>query len=124
MRCYGRLIGINYKDRITNIEVNNGFQQAIGPNEELLTIVRKRTLRWFGHVIRGLRPCKKTFMLGTVPGRRGRGRPKANWGDNIRRWTGLGGSDLLEAARDKEIWRRLVHVISEASLWQPRPRDR
>ena len=123
MRCYRRILGISYKDRVTNIEVKSRIQKAIGPYEELLTTVRKRTLRWFGHVVRG-GGMANTFMQGTVPGKRGRGRPKAGWGDSIRRWTGLGGSDLLEAARNRGRWRRLVHVYSEAPLRPPRLRDR
>ena len=123
MRCYRRILGISYKDRVTNIEVKSRIQEAIGPYEELLTTVRKRTLRWFGHVVRG-GGLANTFMQGTVPGKRGRGRPKAGWGDSIRRWTGLGGSDLLEAARNRGRWRRLVHVYSEAPLRPPRLRER
>ena len=123
MRCYRRILGISYKDRITNLEVKHTIQQAIGPYEELLTTVRKRILRWFGHVLRA-GGFANTFMQGTVPGKRGRGRPKASWGDSVRRWTGLDGSDLLEAARNREKWRRLVHVISRAPLRPPRLRDR
>ena len=123
MRCYRRILGISYKDRITNLEVKNRIQQAIGPYEELLTTVRKRTLRWFGHVIRG-GGLASTFMQGTVPGKRGRGRQEASWGDSVRRWTGLGGSDLLEAARNRESWRKLVHVRAEVPLRPPRLRDR
>ena len=60
-----------------------------------------------------------TIMQGTVPGKRGRGRPKVYWVESVRRWTGLGGSDLLEAAKNRETWRRLVHVNSEAPLRPP-----
>ena len=123
MRCFRRLLGISYKDKISNVEVKNKILQAIGPYEELLTTVRKRILRWFGHVTRG-GGLANTIMQGTVPGKRGRGRPKVYWGDSVRRWTGLGGSDLLEAARNRETWRRLVHVNSEAPLRPPRLRDR
>ena len=35
MRCYRRIFGITYKDRITNIEVKSRIQKAIGPYEEL-----------------------------------------------------------------------------------------
>ena len=83
MRCFRRLLGISYRDRVTNIEVKNRIQQAIGPYEELLTSVRKRILRWFGHVTRG-GGLTNTCMQGTVPGKRRRGRPKRSWKDNIR----------------------------------------
>ena len=98
MRCFRRLLGITFKDRITNIEVRSRIQQAIVPFENLLTIVRKRILRWFGHVLRG-GGLANTILQGTVPGKRGRGRPKGIWGNNIRKWTGLKSSNLLEAAR-------------------------
>ena len=31
-------------------EVRVKFQQAIGPNEDLLAIVKRRKLQWYGHV--------------------------------------------------------------------------
>ena len=51
MRCYRRLLNISYKDHITNEEVRRKFQAAIGEYDELLTLVKKRKLRWFGHVL-------------------------------------------------------------------------
>ena len=41
MRCFLRLLGITYIDHVTNKEVGNILKQAIGPYEELLTIVKK-----------------------------------------------------------------------------------
>ena len=64
MRCFRRLLGISYKDRITNVEVKNRIKQAIGRYEVLLT--RKIILRWFGHVTRGGGPAN-TCLQGTVP---------------------------------------------------------
>ena len=34
MRCFRRLLGISYKDHITNEEVKNIIRQALGPNED------------------------------------------------------------------------------------------
>ena len=50
MRCYRRILGISYKDHITNEEVRTKLQQAIGPDEDLLTIVKRRKLQWYGRV--------------------------------------------------------------------------
>ena len=50
MRCYRRLLNISYKDHVTNEEVRRKIQAAIGEYDELLTLVKKRKLRWFGHV--------------------------------------------------------------------------
>ena len=66
----------------------------------------------------------KICLQGTAPGKRGRGRPKTNWEDSIRRWTGLDGSDLLEVVSDRGKWRQVVHTMSEAPLRPPTLRDR
>ena len=50
MRCYRRILRISYKDHVTNQEVRAKIQQAIGPHEDLLTIVKRRKLQWFGHL--------------------------------------------------------------------------
>ena len=44
MRCYRRLLNISYKDHVTNDEVRRKIQAAIGKNDELLTLVKKRKL--------------------------------------------------------------------------------
>ena len=50
MRCYHKILHISYKNHVTNKEVHAKIQQAIGPHEDLLTIVKKRELKWYGHV--------------------------------------------------------------------------
>ena len=52
MRCYCMKLHILYKDHVTNEEVRAKIQQAIGPHEDLLTVVQKRKLQWYGHVFR------------------------------------------------------------------------
>ena len=75
MRCYRRLLNISYKDHVTNEEVRRKIQAAIGEYDELLTLVKKRKLRWFGHVSRSS-GLAKTILQGTVKGKRKRGRQK------------------------------------------------
>ena len=41
MRCYRKLLHISYKDHVNNEEVRAKIQQATGPHEDLLTIVKK-----------------------------------------------------------------------------------
>ena len=45
-RCYRKILHISYKDHVTNEEVRAKIQQAIGPHEDLLTIVKRRKLQW------------------------------------------------------------------------------
>ena len=45
-------MNISYKDHVTNEEVRRKIQAAIGDYDELLILVKKQKLRWFGHVSR------------------------------------------------------------------------
>ena len=65
IRCYRKILHISYKDHVTNEEVRAKIQQAIGPHEELLTIVKRRKLQWYGHVSSSL-GLAKTMLQGTV----------------------------------------------------------
>ena len=67
MRCYREILRISYKDHVTNEEVRAKMQQAIGPHEDLLTIVKRRKLQWYGHVSRSS-GLAKTILQGTVKG--------------------------------------------------------
>ena len=64
MRHHRRLLNISYKDNITNEEVRRKIQAAIGEYDELLTLVKKRKLRWFGHVSRSS-GLAKTILPGS-----------------------------------------------------------
>ena len=44
-RCYRKTLRISYKDHVTNEDVRAKIQQAIGPHEDLLTIVKRRKLQ-------------------------------------------------------------------------------
>ena len=76
------------KDHVTNEEVRAKIQQAIGPHEDLLTIVKRRKLQWYGHVSLSSGLAKNIWQ-GTVNGGRRQGRQRKRWEDNNREWTGL-----------------------------------
>ena len=46
MKCYRKILFISYKDLVTNVKVLAKIQQAIGPHEDLLTVVKRRKLQW------------------------------------------------------------------------------
>ena len=64
MRCYRKIL---YKDHVTNEEVRTKIQQAIGPHEDLLTIVKRCKLQWYGRVSRSS-GLAKTILQGTAKG--------------------------------------------------------
>ena len=82
MRCYRNILRILYKDHVTNEEVRAKTQQAIGPHKDLLTIVKRRKLQWYGHVSRSS-GLAKTILQGTVKGGRTQGRQMKRWEYNI-----------------------------------------
>ena len=88
MRFFCKLLGISYRDHITNEEVKARIGNTIRPYEDLLTSVKRRKLKWYGHITRSS-GLAKTILQGTVQGGRRRGRQRKQWEDNIKEWTGL-----------------------------------
>ena len=107
MRCYGRLLKISYKDHVTNEEVCRKIQAAIGEYDELLTLVKKRKLRRFGHVSRSS-GLAKTILQGTVKEKRKRGKQKKRWKDNSKEWTGMDFASSTRAAENRTKWKQIV----------------
>ena len=106
MRYYRKILRISYKDHFTR-EVRAKIQQAIGPHEDLLTIVKRRTLQWYGHVSCSSGPAK-TILQGTVKGGRRQGRQRKRREDNIREWTVLEFGKSQRAVENRGKWRKLV----------------
>ena len=122
MNCYRRLLNISYKDHATKEEVRNSIQNAIGVHDDLLTMVKKRKLRWYGHISRSS-GMAKTILQGTVKGTRRRGGQKKRREENIKEWTGMGFVDSLRAAEDREGWKGIVATSSVVPRRPPRLRD-
>ncbi|GFO31515.1 eukaryotic translation initiation factor 3 subunit f [Plakobranchus ocellatus] len=122
-RCYRRLLGISYKDHITNEEVSRRIENAIEPHVDLLVIVRQRKLKWYGHTTRSS-GLAKTIMQDTVNGSRRRGGQKKRWEDDIGEWTGMELRNTLRKAEDREEWKAVVRRSSAAPRRIPNLRDR
>ena len=52
VRCYRRLLNISYKDHVTTGEVRSRIQNTIGVHDDLLSMEKKRKVRWHGHISR------------------------------------------------------------------------
>ena len=107
---------------MTNEEFRNRIQNAIGVHDDLLTMAKKRKLRWYGHISRSS-GMAKTILQGTVKGARRRGRQKKRWEDNTKKWTRIGFGDSLRTAEDKEGWKSIVATSSVVPRRPPRLRD-
>ena len=117
MRCYRKILRISYIDHLTNEEVRAKTQQAIGPHEDPLAIVKRRKLQWYGHVYRSS-GLAKTILQGTVKGGRRQGRQRKRWEDTIREWTGMEFHKSQRAVENRENWRKL---IAKSSVLPQRP---
>ena len=82
------------------------MQQA---HKDLLTIVRRRKLQWYGYVFRSS-GLAKPILQGTVKGGRRQGRQRKRWEDK-REWTGLEFGKSQRAVENREKWRKLVAKI-------------
>ena len=114
MRCFRRLLNISYKDHVTNKEIRRKIQAAIGEYDELLTLVKKRKLRWFGHVSRSS-VLAKTILQGTVKGKRKRGRQKKRWEHNIKEWTDMDFASSTKQLKTGQDGKGLLQI----HLWCP-----
>ena len=121
MWCYRKILHISYKDHVTNEEVRAKIQQATGPHEDLLTLVKRRKQQWYGHVSRSS-GLAKTMLQGTVKGGRRQGRQR--WEDNIREWTSLEFGKSHRAVENRVKWRKLVAKSSVVPQRPSRLRDR
>ena len=122
MRGYRKILYISYKDHVTYEEVRAKIQHAIGPREDLLTIVKRRKLQWYGHVSRSS-SLAKTILQGTVKGGRRQGRQRKRWEDNVRKWTGLEFGKSQRAVENRKKWRKLVAKSSVVPQRPSRLRD-
>ena len=94
-------------------------QWRIKTNEELgskyksqdnVTVIKIRRLEWFGHVIRmnETRSVKKVCE-GKLEGRRGRGRPRLRWINNVEDdLRNLGVRRWRTKATDREEWASII----------------
>ena len=68
---------------------------------EGLNIVKKRKLKWYGHVCRSS-SLAKTILQDTVKGGRRQGGQRKRWGDNIKEWTGMEFTKSWRAVKNRK----------------------
>ena len=116
MWLYQRLLNITWKDKRTH----NSILEELKVKRELFGSIVKRKLTFFGHTIRNNK-CRLVpdIIQGKIEGRRGRGRPKICFNDNIKQWTNLEMSEVIQACYNREHWRSIVRKAARAANARP-----
>ena len=112
MWCYKRLLNVTHKDRRTNVSI----LEELNVERELYGIIVKRKMSYFGHMSRKKNlNLTKTIVQGKPEGKRGKGRPRISYVDNIKQWTGLSTQGAFQATQDREAWRKKTRKAVQAA---------
>ena len=105
LRCFRRILGISYTDHVTNEETRKTIAQHVGHCEDLLTSVKKKKLRWYGHVTRS----SGLFKI-ILQGKRRQGTQRKRWTNNIEGWTGKTFAETQALAHNTKTGADLCNV--------------
>ena len=112
MWFHRRLLNVTYKDRRTNTSILN----ELNIKRKLYGQVVKRKLTYYGHLSRKKNlNLTKCIVQGKPEGKRGQGRPRMAYIDNIRQWTGLSAHAAFQAALDRDGWREVTRRAVRAA---------
>ena len=82
----------------------------------LFDMIKSKTLKLFGHVKRSSVGFSKLCFEGMVDGKRGRGKPRQRWRDNIPSWSNIKDwNKINQFALDRKKWKEISHVGSQSA---------
>ena len=105
LRCYRRILRIPWTAKRTNSSILTQFGNI--PEQWLQDRIMRQKLKFFGHIKR--HEClERDIYEGIVPGKRGRGRPKRRWSQDITEKLQTTVAQAGRKAQDRDAYRRAV----------------
>ena len=102
-----RMLRISWTRHVTNEEV----LRLADTKRSLFQTVEQRKLSFFGHIMRR-DSLQRNLLEGMVEGKRGRGRPRLQWSDNILQWAGLNFEQCKRMAQNRKRWRSVTGNVN------------
>ena len=105
LRCYRRVLRIPWTAKRTNSSILEQLGNI--PENWLQDTIMSRKLKYFGHIKR--HDClEKDIYEGVVEGKRGRGRPRRRWSQDISERLNTTVTEAGRRANDREAFRQAV----------------
>ena len=111
MWLYRRMLRKSWKEHKTNADVLHKMKTK----RSLLNTIKQRKCQYFGYIIRG-NGVQRLLMEGRINCRRGWGRPRAMWTDNIPRRTSVRHQNdrLFESNTNCKLCGKMAEVQAHA----------